>query len=129
MRLDWRGGFGSALLCLAFLGDVALVQAAEPQWWTDQKRACGLPPGLAYNSWDGQCGSRSPPPSTPSIDPAVAARAQFQAVFDRVRAFVPGLEAGNVNGESLEGLSRGRTRCSSQRHFGSTLSNSSTPER
>jgi predicted nucleic acid-binding Zn-ribbon protein len=106
MRLDWRRRFGAALLCLAFLEDPALVQAAEPEWWTNQKRACGLPPGLAYNSWDGQCGSHSPPPPPPSIDPAVAARAQFQVVFDRVRAFVPGLEASNINGESLEGLSR-----------------------
>lgn len=25
--------------------------AAEPAWWTEQKRTCGLDPGLAYNTW------------------------------------------------------------------------------
>jgi hypothetical protein len=28
-----------------------LASASEPQWWTDQKRACNLSPGLAYNDW------------------------------------------------------------------------------
>lgn len=25
--------------------------ASEPQWWTNQKRACGLSPSLAYETW------------------------------------------------------------------------------
>ncbi|MBK8303481.1 MAG: hypothetical protein IPK98_08840 [Chloracidobacterium sp.] len=25
----------------------------EPAWWTKQKKDCGLPSNLAYNSWDG----------------------------------------------------------------------------
>jgi hypothetical protein len=28
-----------------------LASASEPQWWTDQKRACNLSPSLAYNDW------------------------------------------------------------------------------
>src|SRR5579885_3818811 len=31
------------------------ARAAEPAWWTAQKRSCGLPASLAYNSWDGKC--------------------------------------------------------------------------
>jgi hypothetical protein len=33
------------------------ASAAEPAWWTAQKRSCGLPSNLAYNSWDGKCAS------------------------------------------------------------------------
>ena len=38
------------------LGWIALVTcqlatAQEPQWWTDQKKACGLSSSLDYNSW------------------------------------------------------------------------------
>lgn len=46
--------------------------AAEPAWWTQQKRTCGLSSGLAYNTWVSQgspCnsgGSKSPSSSTPS---------------------------------------------------------------
>lgn len=36
-----------------------MALAAEPAWWTQQKRDCGLPSGLAYNNWDGQCNSSS----------------------------------------------------------------------
>lgn len=31
-----------------------VVLAAEPAWWTQQKRTCGLSPGLAYNTWVAQ---------------------------------------------------------------------------
>jgi hypothetical protein len=33
------------------------IASAEPEWWTQQKRACGLASNLAYNDWDGHCGS------------------------------------------------------------------------
>jgi hypothetical protein len=33
------------------------ASAAEPGWWTAQKKSCRLSPGLAYNSWDGRCNS------------------------------------------------------------------------
>jgi len=39
--------------------------SAEPEWWTKQKRDCRLPASLAYNDWDGKCGS-SPTRSQPS---------------------------------------------------------------
>lgn len=39
------------LFCLGYF--TALGQ--EPEWWTKQKRDCGLPANLAYNSWDGSC--------------------------------------------------------------------------
>ncbi|HZQ75039.1 MAG TPA: hypothetical protein VFB08_19155 [Burkholderiales bacterium] len=35
------------------------ARAAEPAWWTAQKRSCGLPANLVYNSWDGKCASAS----------------------------------------------------------------------
>jgi hypothetical protein len=60
------GGLGWLFL----VGDGSLSQgwAAEPAWWTEQKRVCGLPPGLAYNNWNGECrgGTSNPPP--PAID-------------------------------------------------------------
>ncbi|MGB2751832.1 MAG: hypothetical protein WBC19_07215 [Pyrinomonadaceae bacterium] len=31
----------------------------EPAWWTKQKKDCGLPSNLAYNSWDGSCPAQS----------------------------------------------------------------------
>lgn len=44
--------------CLALAALCALpvaAHAAEPAWWTAQKKACGLNSSLAYNSWDGVC--------------------------------------------------------------------------
>ncbi|MGZ4897966.1 MAG: hypothetical protein ACXV9O_16070 [Candidatus Angelobacter sp.] len=41
-----------------------MAAAAEPQWWTNQKRACGLPANLAYETWRQQgfpCRSAAPP--------------------------------------------------------------------
>src|SRR5258708_36418617 len=41
-----------------------LAVASEPQWWTNQKRACGLSPTLAYETWRKQgfpCYSGAPP--------------------------------------------------------------------
>jgi hypothetical protein len=35
------------------------ASAAEPAWWTAQKRSCHLSPSLVYNSWDGKCNSSS----------------------------------------------------------------------
>jgi hypothetical protein len=45
------------VLCAVLVGVSGKVAAAEPAWWTAQKRSCGLSPGLAYNSWDGRCRS------------------------------------------------------------------------
>ncbi|HEX5182857.1 MAG TPA: hypothetical protein VFW19_06860 [Allosphingosinicella sp.] len=53
--------------------------AAEPAWWTQQKRQCGLAPNLAYNVWVAQgspcAGAYRPPP-----DPRVALRSRVQAL-------------------------------------------------
>ncbi|OGB23827.1 MAG: hypothetical protein A3I66_20755 [Burkholderiales bacterium RIFCSPLOWO2_02_FULL_57_36] len=74
-----------AMLGIAFLASVPAA-AAEPAWWTQQKRACGLPANLAYNSWDGKC-NRSPggSTSTPSYDHEAARRAQQAAEAERQR--------------------------------------------
>lgn len=40
--------------------------AAEPAWWTKQKRDCGLAANLAYNNWDGRCHRGV---QTPQLDP------------------------------------------------------------
>lgn len=57
----------------------APAAAAEPAWWTQQKRQCGLAPNLAYNVWRAQgspCqGAYRPPP-----DPRVALRNRVQAL-------------------------------------------------
>lgn len=56
------------LWCLLAFPLISL--AGEPSWWTDQKRACGLSPSLAYNTWQAQ-GSPCPGqsrPSTPAYD-------------------------------------------------------------
>lgn len=45
-----------AMLGIACLAS-APTMAGEPAWWTQQKRNCGLPSNLAYNNWDGRCGS------------------------------------------------------------------------
>ncbi len=40
------------LFCSLFIFTVSSgALAGEPQWWTDQKRQCGLSPSLAYNTW------------------------------------------------------------------------------
>lgn len=49
-------------------GSMSQAWADEPAWWTQQKRACGLPPGLAYNSWNGVCGGRTNTPPPPVIN-------------------------------------------------------------
>lgn len=46
-RLFWRAAFAAACVCPTFTS----AFGAEPAWWTEQKRACGLPSGLAYNTW------------------------------------------------------------------------------
>jgi hypothetical protein len=61
------------------MGTVCFVAApaiaAEPAWWTQQKRDCGLPSGLAYNNWDGRCNAGGST-STPSYDNGAAQRAR-----------------------------------------------------
>jgi hypothetical protein len=67
----------------AILGAVCLAaapaSAAEPSWWTEQKRTCGLPSNLAYNNWDGKCNSSGGSTSAPSYDDGAAQRAQSAA--------------------------------------------------
>jgi hypothetical protein len=70
-----------AVTCLAS----APAMAAEPEWWTKQKRDCGLPSSLVYNNWDGQCkSSTGGSTSTPSYDYGAAQRAR-EAEAERQR--------------------------------------------
>ncbi|HAZ11950.1 MAG: hypothetical protein A2X86_07135 [Bdellovibrionales bacterium GWA2_49_15] len=32
----------------------SISRAGEPAWWTQEKQKCGLPAGLAYNTWQSQ---------------------------------------------------------------------------
>lgn len=74
-----------AVLGMAFLASTPVL-AAEPAWWTQQKRACGLPANLAYNNWDGNCNSsRGGSTATPSYDHEAARRAQQAAEAERLR--------------------------------------------
>lgn len=58
--------------------------AAEPAWWTQQKRDCGLPSNLAYNNWDGRCNSAGST-SAPSANAEAARRAQEEAAAEAER--------------------------------------------
>jgi hypothetical protein len=61
------GGYRSSIhlaLALVFVS-ASSAAAAEPAWWTQQKRACGLPAGMAYNDWNGVCNSGGA--SAPSV--------------------------------------------------------------
>ena len=44
---------------LAVLLNADSAFAAEPEWWTQQKKLCGLSSTTVYNSWDGKCGGGS----------------------------------------------------------------------
>jgi hypothetical protein len=77
------------MIFLAMLGIACLAsapaKAAEPEWWTKQKRDCGLPSSLAYSNWNGQCKSfTGGSPSAPSYDYGAAQRAQ-EAEAERLR--------------------------------------------
>lgn len=64
------------IVCLAS----APAMAAEPAWWTQQKRDCNLPSNLAYNNWGGECNSPSGNSSpAPSYNNAAAQQAQAAA--------------------------------------------------
>ena len=68
------------LICLT----AAPAIAGEPGWWTQQKRDCNLPSGLAYNNWDGTCNnSSSGSSSAPGYDNGAAQRAQAAAAAQR----------------------------------------------
>ncbi|HEV7698883.1 MAG TPA: hypothetical protein VGO43_01505 [Pyrinomonadaceae bacterium] len=78
-----RRRFGRFVFLVAFLVCLAVPVCfgQEPQWWTQQKRECGLPASLAYNTWTSQgqpCPARerasNPTPSTP--DNSAAERAE-----------------------------------------------------
>jgi len=78
MRSDsrlWMTTIGLLVVCT-----FPSTMAAEPQWWTNQKRACGLNPSLDYNSWLRQ-GSpcRSSNAGNSNIDYGAAQRAQAPA--------------------------------------------------
>jgi hypothetical protein len=62
-----------SIVCLA-----STPANAEPAWWTQQKRDCGLPSSLAYNNWDGRCNSAGSS-SAPSSNAEAARRAQEAA--------------------------------------------------
>ena len=66
-----------ALLTIVCIASVP-ADAAEPAWWTQQKRNCGLPSSLAYNNWDGRCNSGGST-SAPSGNAEAARRAQEEA--------------------------------------------------
>ena len=74
------------IACLAS----APTMAGEPAWWTQQKRNCGLPSNLAYNNWDGRCGStpsggyRDYEAERRAQEAAAEAERQRQAEVDRI---------------------------------------------
>lgn len=52
------------LVLLIAFSNAPSVFGQEPAWWTKQKRDCGLPSNLAYNSWDGKCPAQDSRPNT-----------------------------------------------------------------
>ena len=82
-----------SIVCLAS----APAMAAEPAWWTQQKRDCNLPSNLAYNNWKGECySSHGSTASTPGYDYEAARRAQ-EAEAERLRQ----AEADRIKREKL----------------------------
>lgn len=76
------------MLGIACLASAPTV-GAEPAWWTQQKRDCGLPANLAYNNWDGTCnsspgGSTSAPIYNNGAAEAAAAERERKANEDRI---------------------------------------------
>ncbi len=55
LTTEWKGTMHSRLriptIGLLVVFAYQLAVASEPQWWTNQKRACGLSPSLAYETW------------------------------------------------------------------------------
>ena len=88
----------------ASLGWIALVTcqlatAQEPQWWTNQKKACGLSASLDYNSWAksgspcraGNAGSTAPAALTPQQQMGLAiGKAAMPYVQQAVHNFLYG---------------------------------------
>jgi len=72
------------------------VLAAEPAWWTAQKKSCGLPANLAYNSWDGKCAS-----TTGSIPQGGGYTPPQQLMLNSAQQMMPLLQ--NVVHEALYG--------------------------
>jgi hypothetical protein len=72
------------------------ARAAEPAWWTQQKRQCGLPPSLAYNSWAAQgypCGGAT----QPAPDPRAALHNRVAAVISANSDLVDGSALAQTN--------------------------------
>lgn len=70
----WRWVRTSWLVTVgAFCFTVISANAAEPAWWTKQKKDLGLPPGLAYNDWDGKPGSTARSPAVSAQNQAALA--------------------------------------------------------
>ena len=70
------------LIAAALVCFTSVTFAAEPGWWTEQKRACGLPSGLAYNSWNGECRSGTNNSSPPTRDYEAERRQQEAAAAE-----------------------------------------------
>lgn len=66
MKHTYHGKMRATLWAMLGIGCLAAAgpAAAEPAWWTQQKRDCGLPSNLAYNNWDGSCNRSSTGGST-----------------------------------------------------------------
>jgi len=70
------------IFLLLFLGFSICVCAQEPEWWTKQKKECGLSSKLAYNTWVAQgmpCNTSKTPVNNPSDDEAEALRKKEEA--------------------------------------------------
>ena len=86
--------FAVFLIVITFVFSIATPQCfgQEPAWWTKQKKDCGLPANLAYNSWDGSCPGQSGP--TPDNGEAERQRQQqIEAERQRQEAEQKRLEA------------------------------------
>jgi hypothetical protein len=85
-----------ALTAFAVLiGETA--HAAEPAWWTQQKRQCGLPPSLPYNTWAAQgypCGGGA---AQPAPDPRAALHNRVSAVISANSDLVDGSALARTN--------------------------------
>jgi len=70
------------IFLLLFLGFSICVCAQEPEWWTKQKKECGLSSKLAYNTWVAQgmpCNTSKPSVNNLPNDEAEALRKKEEA--------------------------------------------------
>lgn len=104
--------------CLVFLALTSQVlRAAEPQWWTDQKKACGLSPSLAYETWRQQgfpCNQQATDSSSSS---STSNMAQGHNLQQNIVSYGANMMVANIQDSTTRSFMNGFTNSFLQRMF------------